>query len=136
MRHYKAFQGRVPRETICSVQSGARNLTDRIQPSQACRTICLRFNPAALIMRCRYNRNRLLRHVDAESQTRLVNVRETLPNEFRRLVRENQKHAFPPRGFNPRTDRWRYDVARSDRAARVVALHEIFASTVAQNSAF
>ena len=45
-------------------------------------------------MRCRHNRDRLLRHIDPESQASLVNVRETLPNEFRRLMRDVQKHTF------------------------------------------
>ena len=60
MRHDQAFQERVARETICSVQSGARNLADRIQPFQTCRTICIRLNSAALIMRCWHDENRLL----------------------------------------------------------------------------
>src|SRR5206468_8982967 len=117
---YQAFQERVARKSICSVQSGARNLADRIQPSQTCRTICIRLNPAALIMRCRYNRNRLLRDVDAKSQARLVNVREALTNKFRRLVRDIQKYALRARAFDLRIDRTRHDVARSERAARVV----------------
>ncbi len=76
------------------MQAGAGNLANRIQPRQSRRTIEVSFDSAALIMRCRHNRDCLLRHVDPEPQACLVNMWETLPNEFRRLVCDVQKHTF------------------------------------------
>ena len=87
-------------------------------------------------MRRRYDRNRLLRHIDPELQTCLVNVREPLPNEFGRFVRDIQKHAFCAGALDLRVNRARYDIARSEGATRIVSFHKIFAATVTQNSAF
>ncbi len=63
-------------------------------------------------------------------------MRKALLNELRRLVRDIEKYALRAGTFDLGVDRARYDVPRRERAARVVALHEIFAAIVPQNSAF
>src|SRR6266511_4209502 len=94
MRHHQTFQQRVASKPIRSVQPGARDLANCIKPVQTRRAIHVSFDSTALIMRSLYYRNRLLRHVDPKPQTCLVNVRETLLNEFRRFMRDIQKHAL------------------------------------------
>src|SRR5213593_3044845 len=136
MRYHQAFQQRIARETICSVQSGTRHLADRIQPRQTRRAINACFDSTAWITRRRHDWNRLLRHVDPEPQACLINVREALANEYRRFVRDIQKHAFRARPLDLRVDGPRRDIAGSERATRIVASHKIFAATVTQNSAF
>ena len=81
-------------------------------------------------MRGRHDRNWLLRDVDPELQTCLINVREPLPNEFGRFVSNVQKHAFCAGALDLSVDRARYDIARSERATRIVPFHKIFAATV------
>src|SRR6266478_5816131 len=81
-------------QAYCSVQSSARNLANCIKPGQTCRAINIGFNSTALIMRSGYYWNRLLRYVDPEPQTCLINVRETFPNKFRGSVRDIQKNTF------------------------------------------
>ena len=87
-------------------------------------------------MRRRHDRNRLLRHVDPESLARLVNVRESLADELRRFVGDIQKHALRAGALDLRIDRTGHDVARSERAPRIIPFHKILAAIVAQNSAF
>ena len=63
------------------------------RPGQTGRTVHIRFDPAALIMRRRHHWNRLLRHVDAKTKTRFVNVRKTFLQKFARLMRDIEKNA-------------------------------------------
>src|SRR5437879_8336500 len=86
-------------------------------------------------MRRRHNRDWLLRHVDPKPQARLINMRKALLNELRRLVRDIQKHALRAGTLDLGVDRTCHDVARRERAARMVPLHEIFATIIPQDSA-
>ena len=63
-------------------------------------------------MRSRHNGNTLLRHVDSESQTGLVNVGETLLNEFQRLMSDIQKHTLGARALDLGVNGTRHDIAR------------------------
>ena len=87
-------------------------------------------------MRRRNHGNGLLRDVDAEPQTRLINVRETIVNELRPFVRDVQKGALRPRPLDLGVDSARDNVSRRQRATRIIAFHKIFAAVVAQNAAF
>ena len=49
------------------------------KPGKLGRAVHVRLHAAALVMRRRHDRDRLLRHVDAVAQAGLVNVRETAP---------------------------------------------------------
>src|SRR4029077_5962425 len=94
------------------------------------------FDAAALIMRRRHHRNRLLRHVDSKSQARFVNVRETFLNELWRSVRDIQENAFRAGALDLGINRTGDYVSWRQRSACVVAFHEIFAAIVPQYSPF
>ena len=83
MRDDQAFEQRIARQPIRAVQTGAGHFADRVKPGQTGRAVHVGLDSAALIMRRRHDRDRLLRHVDPEAQAGLVNVRETLLQELR-----------------------------------------------------
>ena len=86
-------------------------------------------------MRRRHHGDRLLGHVDAETQAGIVNIREPFTQKFHRLVRDIEKNALRAGTFDFRIDRTRDNVSRCERAAPVVAFHKIFAAIVPQHPA-
>ena len=78
MRDHQPFEQRIAGQAIRAVQAGAADFADRVQSRQSRRAIDVRLHSAALIMRRRHDRDRLLRDVDAELQASLVNVRESV----------------------------------------------------------
>ena len=135
MRHDQALEQRIARQAIRAVQTGAGHFADRVKTGQRRGPVHVGLDAAALIMRGRDHRDRLFRHVDPETQAGFVNVRETLPQELGRLVRDIEKDALRARALDLRVDRAGHDVPRRERTLRVISLHEILAAAVAQNSA-
>src|SRR5947209_2298987 len=110
MCNHQTFEQRVTREPIRAMQSGAADFTDRVQSRQRGRAVHVGLDSTALIMRSRHDGDRLLRHVDAETQARLVNVRKTLAQELRRLLRDVEVDALRAGAFHLSVDRARNDV--------------------------
>ena len=80
-------------------------------------------------------RDRLLRHIDPETEAGFVNVRETLLQELGRPVGDVEEDALGARAFDLRVDRAGHDIPRGERTLRVISAHEILAAAVAQDSA-
>src|SRR2546421_4359286 len=79
------------------MQAGASDFTNGIQAGQISRAVYVGLNSAALIMRRRHYRNRLLGHVDSKAQTSLENIRESFAQEFYRLVGDIEEEAMRAR---------------------------------------
>src|ERR1041384_4054676 len=80
-------------------------------------------------------RDRLLRHVSLETQTRFVDVRKTFPQELRGAVGDVEKDAFRTESFHLGIDCACDDVPRRKRTLRVVTRHEILTTIIPQNAA-
>src|SRR5437773_5493298 len=118
------------------MQTGTGHFANGVQTAQAARPVYVGLDSTALIMRRRHDRNRLLAHVDPKLQTGFKNVRKTFTQERLGLVRDIQIDALRTAALDLGVDRPRHHITRSERAARMISLHEIFASAVAQESAF
>src|SRR5260370_17309972 len=94
MRKDETLEQRITRQSVRAMQSGATYFANCIQAWQTCRAVHVRLDSATLIMRRRHNRDRLLRHVDAEAHTRLVNIRKALTQKLHRFVRDIEKDAL------------------------------------------
>src|SRR5688572_13032131 len=88
VRTNERFQQRVAREAIRAMQPGAGYFADSKKSGDLRSAIDSGQHTAALIMRCRHHRNRFLRYIDAEAETGVVDVRETLDQKTRRFVRD------------------------------------------------
>ena len=116
MREDKSFEERIAREAIRAVQPGASHLADRIESRQAGGAVHVGFDSAALIMRRRYDRDRLLRHIDPVTQAGFVNVRETFLQKFSRLMGDIEINALRAGAFHLGIDRPGHDIARRERS--------------------
>src|ERR1043166_3141192 len=135
MCYHQTFDQRIAREAIGAMQSRATNFPNRVKSRQICRAIYIRLDAAALVVSGRHDRNRLLGHIDSETQTGLVNVRKSLAQAFHWLFPNVQENALGPRAFNFSIYRARDDVPWGQRSTRIVLFHEILAATVPQNAA-
>ena len=78
MCHDQPLEEGIARQAIRAVQTVAGHFADRIKTGQRRRPIHVRFDAAALIVRGGDNRDRLLGHIDPETQAGFVNMRKTL----------------------------------------------------------
>src|SRR5688572_18416908 len=92
MRADEGFQKRIARQTVCPMQTRARHFPDRQQARQTGLTVEIRHYSATLVMGRGYDRNWLLGHVDPELKACIIDVREPLDQESRRLVRDVQPY--------------------------------------------
>ena len=83
VRDDHGLEQRIAGEAIGAVQAGAADLADGVQPAQGGGAIHIRADAAALVVGGRDDRDAVLRHVDAEAEAGLVNIREALADELR-----------------------------------------------------
>ena len=111
-------------EAVRAVEPRARALPQGEEPLDVRLPVKVRPHAAALVVRRRDHRDRLLRHVDAEREARLVDVREVLPDERRSPGPDVEIDAILPGPLHLRVDRPRDDVPRREFLHRVGPLHE------------
>jgi len=111
-------------ETVRAVEPRARALPQGEEPLDVRLPVKVRPHPSALVVRRRDHRDRLLRHVDAEREARLVDIGEMLPDERRSLGPDVEIDAILPGAFHLRVDRPRDDVPRGKLPHRVGSFHE------------
>ena len=134
MRHDQPFEQRIARQPIRAMQPVAGHFADGIKAWQGRSAVHVRLDAAALIMRSRDHRNRLLRHIDPETETGFVNVRETLFQELGRPVCDIEENALRARAFDLRINRPGHDIARGERTLGMISAHEILPAAIAQDS--
>src|SRR5260221_2254152 len=79
------FQERIARQPICSVQTGASHFTDSEKPPQSRGAVNICTNTSTLIMSGGDDRKPLECGINPPTPTRLIKMRETVPNEDCRL---------------------------------------------------
>src|SRR5689334_18558888 len=124
---YQPFEQGIARQPVRSMQTGAGNLSDRVQTRQAGRAIHVGLDPPALIMRRWNHWNRLLRHVDPITKAGLVYVREALLQELSRLMGNVEVNALRPGTFHLSVDRPGDDIAWRERPSPVDLRNKVFA---------
>ncbi len=106
------------------MEARAGGFADGVESAQAGFAVEVGLHPAALVVCCWDDGNRLLRDIDAELQARLVDVRESGTHEIRRLVRDVDVHALAARTFHLGVDRAGDHVARREFGLGMIAVHE------------
>ena len=114
------FQQRIARQPVGAVQPRAGHLAHGVKPGDLRLAVHVRHHAAALVMRRRHDRDRLLGDVDAVAQAGLVDVRETVDDEPRRLVRDVQQHVIGAALLHLAVNGAGHDVARRQRFERMV----------------
>ena len=135
MREHDRFEQAVAREAVRAVKPRACDFADREKSGQRSRAICVGDHAAALVVRRGHDGNRLLRDVNSQRKTPLVNRRKMRADEIRRLVADVHKDARAAGALHLRVNRARHDVARCERAARIVAVRKFPAVRIHQPSA-
>ena len=106
------------------MQAGVGGFADRVQVGDVGAGVAIGDHAAAGVVRRRHDRNRFAGDVDAEFQAALVDRREVLLDERRRLVADIQVQAVGAEALHLVVDGARDDVARGEVGARVETLHE------------
>ena len=86
-------------------------------------------------MRCGHYRNHILGQVDTHRKAFLVDIREMVCHLAGILVRNIEVHELLARNLQFVVDAAGYDVARRERAHRVVFVHELLAVLQPQDAA-
>ena len=136
VRVNERLEQRVAGEPVCAMQAGAGDLANRVQAGQVRFAVLADPHAAALIMRRRHDRDRFLGDVDAVPQAGLVDVREAIHQEPRRLVGNVEQRVIIAAALHFAIDRTGHDIARRERLERVHAFHEPLSAQVQQLPAF
>ena len=131
----KRLHKRVGRKTVRPVESRAGALADCRESLDGRHAVDRRLNAAAGVVRRRDDRDQILRHVDAELHALLVDVRESRHQVGAALLADVEEHAVVARPLHLGVDGPRHDIARCERATRIVLLHEFLAVLVDQDRA-
>jgi len=126
---------RVRRKTVAPVQSRAGTFTDGIQPADARLAVKIHLDAAAHVVGAGRDRNILLRDVDADAQALLENVGEVPLRFLGILMGDIQAYVVDAVDFHFVVDGACHDVARRQREALVILLHEFLAARQTQDAA-
>ena len=121
---YQALQQRIRRHAVGTVQTGIADLTDGVQPVEIGAAVLIDHHAAAGVVRRRDDRDRLSGQIEAQRQQLLVDHREVLGDELRRLVADVQVHAVGAQALHFMVDGAGDDIARGQFAARVKIGHK------------
>ena len=124
MSHDKRLKQGVAGKAIGPVEPGAGNLPHGEETAQGGLPIEIGLHAPALVMGGRNYRDRLLRDIDTEAKTRLVNRREALADELGRLVRDIEENTCVARALHLGIDGAGDDVTGRKLETLVVFLHE------------
>ena len=117
------------------MQSRRGALADRRESLDGRHAVRRRLDAAAGVVRRRDDRNQVLRHVDPELHALVVDVRESRHQVGAALLADVEEHAVVARPLHLGVNRASHDVARRERAARIVLLHELLAVLVDKHRA-
>ena len=106
------------------MEARAGRLTDRRESLHGGASVHGRLHAAATVVRGRHDWDEVLRHVDAELKALVEDVGEALLEEGASLAPDVEAAVGIARALHLTVDRARHDVARRERPARVVLLHE------------
>ena len=139
--HDHAFEQGVGGEAIRTMQAGVGDFADGVEVLDVGAPRQIGRDTAAGVVRTRRNRNRLLRHVDAEFQTFGIDVREVFVQKLCGQMRHVEVDAFNAVFLHLKVNRTRDDVTRRQLATLVMVEHETVAglsvfARQAQNAAF
>ena len=135
-REDQALQERIAGQPVGAVQPRAGGFADCVQARQVGSAGQIDDDAAAGVVRRRHHRNRLPAHVDAEFQAARQNGRKAGAEERRGQMAHVQVDAVRAQALHFMVDGARHDVAGSQLAAFVEALHEAAAVRQQQASAF
>src|SRR5688572_15080446 len=94
MAKHQALQERVTGYPVGAMQSGAGGFTNGIQARNIRKSMQIGQYAAAGIVGRRYDRNRLLAEIKAETERLGINIREMLADKLRRLMADIQVYAI------------------------------------------
>ena len=132
---HHGLKKRVARQTVGAMETRARHFTDRIEPFDARLSVLVDDHSATGVVSRRNDRNELLRDVDSEFEAGFVDIREFLDEFFRCDLRRIETDVAIARTLHLDIDRACHDIARCERAERMVLRHELLARDRAKNRA-
>ena len=135
-REDQAFEQRVAGQPVGAVQAGAGGLAGGVEAGNVGARVQVGDDAAAGVVRRRDDRDGVAGDVDAQFGAARQDVREVLPQEFRRLVRDVEVHAIQAALLHLEVDGAGDDVARREFGARIVFRHEARAVGQLQQAAF
>ena len=124
---HEAFEQRIRREPVCTVQPRLGHFARRIKPCRIGPPVKIHQHPATGVMLRGNHRDRLLRDVDAQTQQLFINIGEMLADKFGRFVADVEVNIIKPEPLDFMVNGARHNVARGQFFARVETWHEAFA---------
>ena len=120
----KRLQKRIGGEAVRAVETRAGRLAHGRKTRHGGAPVHRRLHAATAVVGGGDDGDEVLRHVDAELQALVIDVGEALLQERAPLLADVEAAVGVARALHLAVDRARHDVARRERAARVVLLHE------------